>query len=658
MKSHYVGILILSSLAHYVYSEETTVLDEYIVRARPIGLQSLEHIAQPVTILSDEDLGKRQSQTIGETLSDIPGVTTNRFSPLASRPIIRGLGGSRVLMLENGIGSLDVSTISADHAVTIDPLQAEQIEIFRGPSTLLYGSEASGGLVNVVTNRIPEYVPEFNSRIYSSYNDNSLEKLISFQVEGGYEKLAFHLDGNRRDAKNYSSKKGLVENSFYNTHNFNFGASYVNNRGFLGAAYSRFNSTHGVPLDPADPTELPFIDTQQERIDLSGQINDPFTGIKTISLQGAYNDYTHTEFEDALTPGTIFNNAQLDGRIEIQHAPSGKFRGVIGTQFGYRDISVVGDEAFLPKTKAKTVAVFFLEEIDITDSVYFQIGGRFEHQEDNPKNASSVVNRMYSVSSGIHWDFLEDTVMGISIGRSQRAPAVEELFSNGPHVATGTFELGQAGLDVETAYNVDFSLGHEHVKWKWNTSLFVNYIEDYIFLQGLDRNNDGAVDKVDETGAVPGKFMLVQYQQDNVVFYGFEVEIGVNLYSGNNGQLNLNLFSDYVRAERENGANLPRISPARFGTGLSYEFNKLNVGIDFTNILSQNDNDVLETDTGGYSVINMNANYDVIEGEQSLNIIVKATNLLNEDGRLHTSFIKDRAPIMGRSFMFGFQANF
>ena len=356
MKLLYAGILFLGCLAQYVYCEETTTLDEYTVTARPVGLQSLEHIAQPVTVLNDKELDKRQAQTIGETLSDIPGVTTNRFSPLASRPVIRGLSGSRVLMLENGVGSMDVSTISVDHAVTIEPIQAEQLEIFRGPSTLLYGSEASGGLVNVVTNRIPEYVPEFNTKVYSSYNVNSVEKLLSFQTEGGYEKLAFHLDGTKRNAKNYEAKHGQIENSFYETQNFNFGTSYIDDWGFLGASYGRFDSTHGVPLNPDDPTELPFIDAQQDRIDLSGQINDPFAGITAINLQAGYNDYNHTEFEDALTPGTIFNNEQIESRIEIQHAPLGRFSGVVGTQFGYRNVNAIGDEAFIPKTNTKTVA--------------------------------------------------------------------------------------------------------------------------------------------------------------------------------------------------------------------------------------------------------------------------------------------------------------
>jgi iron complex outermembrane receptor protein len=650
--------MLLGSLTQNIYSEETTTLDDFTVTARPIGLQSLEHIAQPVTILSDEALRKRQAQTIGETLSDIPGVTTNRFSPLASRPIIRGLGGSRVLMLENGIGSLDVSTISADHAVTVEPIQAEQIEIFRGPSTLLYGSQASGGLVNVVTNRIPEFVPEFENRINSSFNVNSLEKLFSIQTEGGYKKIAFHLDATKRDAKNYATKKGQIDNSFYDTQNFNIGTSYVDSWGFLGVAYGRFDSTHGVPLNPADPAELPFIDAQQDRIDLSGQINNPFAGIKAVTLQVGHNNYAHTEFETAGLPGTVFSNDQMDSRIEIQHEPMGMFSGVIGTQLGYRNISAVGDEAFLPKTKTKTAAVFILENVDISDSLQLEIGARFEHQEDKPGNASKVVNTMYSVSSGIHWDFLEDTSLGLTIGRSQRAPAAEELFASGPHVATATFELGQVGLDVETANSMDLSFRHQYRSGQLNLNLFVNYVEDFIFLKGLDRNNDSVVDKVDDSGIAAGDFLLVQFQQDNVIFYGFEAEIGINLYSGNNGQLDMNLFSDYVRAERENGDNLPRISPARFGTSLDYTFKEFNVGIDFTNILAQKDNAALETDTGGYSVLGLNANYDILAGEQSLNVFAKATNLLNEDGRLHTSFIKDRAPIMGRSLMVGFQLAF
>jgi iron complex outermembrane receptor protein len=658
MKLFYLGIIIPLGITQTVYAEETTTLDEVTVTARPIGLQSIEHIAQPINILNNEELAKKQSSSVGETLSNVPGVSTNRFSPLASRPVIRGLGGSRVLLLENGVSSMDVSTVSVDHAVTIDPIQAEQIEIFRGPSTLLYGSEASGGLVNIVTNRIPDYIPEFDATLYSSYNSNSLEKLVSLQTEGGYEKLAFHLDGTKRDARSYSSKNGQIDNSFYNSENYNFGTSFVDNWGFIGMSYGRFNSTHGVPINPADPAELPFIVSQQDRIDLSSQFFNPFNGVKAINIQGGYNDYTHTEFEDAVTPGTVFNNEQLDGRVEIQHSPIGIFNGVIGTQFGYRDVSAVGDEAFLPKTNTEKFALFILEETDITDTLHIEIGGRFENVKSDPDNASEVSHDLFSVSTGFHWHFLEHTGLSLSLGRSQRAGTAEELFANGPHVATATFEIGQSTLDSETSNSVDLSLRHEEGKWQWNVSLFANYIEDFIFLQGLDRNNDGVVDQVDETGTAAGEFQLVQYQQDNAIFYGLELATSLNLYSGTNGILNLNLFGDYVRAERENGDNLPRISPARIGTGLDYQYNKFTAGLDITNVFAQNDNSALETDTGGYTVLNFNSNYQVIEGDQSLNLFAKATNLLDEDGRLHTSFIKDRAPIMGRALTVGLQASF
>lgn len=659
MKSFLSKVILLLVISQTVFSEETAQLDEFTVTARPIGLQSIEHIAQPITVLKDEELTEKQSSTIGETLSNIPGVTTNRFSPLASRPVIRGLSGSRVQMLENGVGSMDVSTISVDHAVTIDPIHAEQIEIFRGPSTLLYGSEASGGLVNVVTNRIPEYVPEsFDASIYSSFNTNSLEKLVSLKAEGGHEKMAFHIDGTNRDAKNYSASNGQVFNSFYDSKNINLGTSFIDDWGFIGISYGRFDSTHGIPFNPDDPTELPFIETKQDRTTLTGRINNPFNGIKVINLQLGYNDYQHTEFEDAATPGTVFNNEQLDGRIEFQHEKIGLFNGVIGTQFGYRDVSAVGDEAFLPKTNTETVAVFILEETDITDELHFEIGGRYGHQESDPDNVGAVTNDMYSISSGIHWHFIEDTALGLNISRSQRAPAAEELFANGPHVATGTFELGQSGLDIETANSIDISLAQEKGIVQWNLNLFINYIEDFIFLQGLDRNNDGVVDKVDNTGTAPGDFTLVQFQQDDTIFYGFEVANTINLYSGNRGKLDFNLFGDYVRAERKNGDNIARISPARIGSGIDYQYHKFRAGLDLTSYLAQNDNGALETDTGGYSVLNLNANYNVFEGEQSLGLFAKATNLLDEDGRLHTSFIKDRAPIMGRAIMVGFQAGF
>ena len=642
-----------------VYSEEVKKIEELTVSASPIGLQSLEHRAAPFTILDGEELRGRQDSTVGETLSNIPGVTTDRFSPLASRPVIRGLGGKRVHILENGVGAMDVTTISADHVTTIEPIQAEKIEIIRGPATLLYGSEAIGGLINVMTNRIPEYVPEeFNGSIYSSYNLNPLEKLVSMQTDGGHDKFAFHLDFTKRDARNYESKNGQVDNTFYDTSNFNFGTSYVDTWGFLGISYGHFDSTHGIPINPEDPSELPFLETEQDRIDLASKINKPFPGIETAALQVGYNDYTHTEFEEVGEAGTVFDNEQFDTRIELQHTKIGMFVGVIGTQFGYKNTSAVGEEAFLPKTKTENIGVFILEETDITDSVHLDIGGRFDHEANDPTNASEISNDMYSISTGLTWDISGSTVVGITVGRSQRGPTAAELFSNGPHVATGTFEIGVSTLDVETTNSLDLSMRKTHGIWMWNLNLFTNHVEDFVFLEGQDLNGDGAIDLVDETNTGAGEFQLLQYNQDDLFMYGFETSLDVNLFKGNHGQLDLNLFADYVRAELDDGGNLSRISPARFGSGLNYNYKKFKYGINFTNIFEQKNNGRLETDTDGYSVLNMNANYNLLSGKQDLNIFLKMTNILDEDGRLHTSFIKDRAPIMGRSLMVGLQVNF
>ena len=637
-------------------------LEEIQVKARPIGLQSLEHISQPVTVIRDEELEARQSSTIGETLENIPGVTTNRFSPLASRPVIRGLAGSRVQVLENGLGALDVSTISVDHAVSIDPLRAEQIEIFRGPATLLYGSEASGGLVNVVTNRILEYVPEsFEAGAYYSFNSNSAEKVYALQARGGQGKLSFSLDGLKRSANDYDARGvGRVKNSFYDVKNFNLGTSFVDDWGFMGFAYSRFASIHGVPFNPDKPDELPFIDAKQDRFDVAGQFNGPFGAIEAISFQGAYNDYGHTEFEGVGEPGTVFKNEQYEGRVEAQHAPLGAFMGVIGAQFGHRNVSAVGDEAFLPRTSTGTVALFVLEEADLAEALHFEIGGRYERQKSDPDGGAAVSNSVYSLSSGLKRELGEALALGLNISRSQRAPAAEELFSNGPHVATGTFEIGQPGLKVETANSIDLSLGQEEGALQWKVNLFANYIEDFIFLQGLDENKDGMVDKVDDKRMMTpdAEFLLVQYQQADAIFYGLEAAASFNLHASDHSRLDFNLFGDYVRAKRKNGPNLPRISPARIGAGLDYRQGRFMAGLDLTRALAQNDTGPLETPTGGYTQLNLHADYALLEGERNLKVFVKARNLLNEAGQLHTSFIKMRAPIMGRAFIIGFEADF
>ncbi len=665
MKNLVISRFILLLLSPAVLAEETTQFDTLTVTARPPGMGSLEHIAQPIDILSGEELDKVKAASIGETLANEPGVTDTAFGPYASRPIIRGLGGPRVLMLQNGISSMDVSTISVDHAVTIEPFQAQQIEIFRGPATLLYGSGASGGLVNVVTGRIPEYIPEsFSASAETRINSVNQEKLFTFRADGGIDDvIAMHIDGTIRDANNYDSANGKILNSAYDNNDINLGASWFLGRGFVGFSFGRFNSTHEIPLDPDDPDELPFIKITQDRVEFTGALDDPLPGFSSLRLRAAHNDYEHIEFEGPdEPPGTIFINDEWEGRLELQHHPIGNWTGSLGAQFNLRSLAAAGDEAFIVPVKSHGFAVFLLEETDIANW-HFELGGRLEHKKYEPTALSgftSVDHDVYSVAGGAHWHFTDVHSLGLSISRGQRIPSEEELFADGPHLATGTFEIGNPSLSEEISNNIDLSLKKETGRLTWGVNLFVNYIEDFIFLSEFDRDGDGAPDFVDDDGNPPGDLLLTRIEQDNALFYGIEAEAIFGLIQGATGNLDLRVSGDYVRGKRDGGDDLPRISPPRLGAGLLYNQAAWTVSLDVINVFEQEDVARLEASTGGHVLVNAGIGYGfgTVAGATGSSVFLRANNLLNEDVRRHASFLKDRAPLPGRSVMLGVQLNY
>lgn len=666
-KTRLIGILLMLSASQTFAAEQ----EEVIVTARPIGLGSTEHISQPVTVISGKELQNKLQTTIADTLANEPGVDTTGYGPYASRPIIRGLGGNRVLVLDEGISSMDVSTISVDHAVTIEPFQSEQIEIFRGPSTLLYGSGASGGLVNQVTNKIPYRAEEFKLDAITSLNTANDETLGAFQAEGKIENFALHLDATHRDANNYETKDRTIRNSFYDNTDFNAGSAYVDDWGHIGLAYGHFESKHGVPENPDEPTELPFLETEQDRFDLSASVNNPLVGIKNASMRLAHNDYEHIEFEDVGVPGTTFFNKEWQGRIEMQHQPLGRWSGAFGTQFGLKSFNVSGDEAFLPAVKSDNVAFFILEETDF-NNIHLEIGARVEVTEDAPQanaiqNGNVVQNTLLSFATGIHKHLTDEYALGLNLSYSERAPSIEELFAFGPHHATGTFEIGNPNFDEEVSYNLDLGLSDELGRLTWQANAFINYIEDYLFFQGLDTNNDGEVDEVEEvtfaggavTGFTAGELQLVQFQQTDAVLYGLEFAGNYNIFDDANGRLDFRLYGDILKAQDTNGQNLPRISPVNIGVGLDYAFHRFAVGADLNTVFEQKDNGLLETDTDGYTLLTIRGDYDLYQsGNTSANIFVSGNNLLDEDARRHTSFIKDRAPLAGRSVNVGLRVSF
>lgn len=653
---HAVLAMLLAFAAPVTLAQHTHDVEEIVVTARPIS-RDASHIPQPVDVLTGVELQEKMASSLGETLAREPGVSASGFGQGASRPVIRGLGGGRVRMLENGIGSLDASTISADHAVGIEPLHAEQIEVLRGPATLIYGSDAFAGLVNVVNGRLPT-TPDMPARFQADarYNSALEERVVALRADGSVDEvLGLHFDGLHREAEDYESGAGKVANSHLSTDDVSLGAGLNGERGHLAAAFGRFSTRYGIPPSPAEADATPFIDLDQDRVDLTGMLVEPLPGLESAAVRIGYVDYEHTEFEAPREPGTRFTNNEWESRLDLRHASLGNWQGVFGLHYRNRSFNAEGEEAFVPGTKARSTGIFLMEESDFGD-LHVEAGGRYEHVSANPTDLSgapSAEHDLFSVSGGLVWSVTEGYDLGLSLTRAQRAPAPEELFANGPHLATGTFEIGAADLGEETSYNADLSLRHNAGPWTWNVNLYVNSISDFIHQDFSDMDGDGTADMVDEEGAIGGDFLRVLYAQSDALFYGVEAETRVELFDDGRGHLDLTLWGDWVRAQFDGGGDLPRIPPGRIGTGLDWSRGGWHADAELTQVFRQGQTAALESETGGYTILDLGLRRDFNWSGMESGIYLRGTNLLDETARRHTSFLKDRAPLPGRSVILG-----
>lgn len=655
-------VAVATLLPGQALAEHTHSLEEVVVTARPIGSRDVAHIPQPVAVLSGEELQEKLSSSLGETLSREPGVSASDFGQGASRPVIRGLGGARVRMLENGIGSLDASTVSADHAVGIEPAQAEQIEILRGPATLLYGSDAFAGLVNVVNGRLPtnEQTPtRFQGD--ARYNSALGERMVALRAEGRLDDmLGLHFDALHRDSDDYESGAGEVPNSYLSTDDISLGLGLNGERGYTAASFGRYATTYAIPPSALETGATPFIKLDQDRVDLAGRVEEPVPGLESASVRIGYVDYEHTEFEARAEPGTRISNNEWEGRTEFRHERLWDWSGVFGVHYRNRSFSAVGAETYVPGTKLRSTGVFLLEETDLGDW-HVELGGRYEHVSADPTDLSGLGNAdhdLTSVSAGALWSFAPEHGLGISFTRAQRAPAPEEMFANGPHLATGTFEIGSPRLTEETAHNVDLSLRRSEGPWIWTINLFVNSISGFIFQEFTDLDGDRQADLVDEEGLPGGAFLRVQYQQADVLLYGAEAETRLEIFNDRRGHLDAHLWGDWVRARFDGGGDLPRISPARIGGSLDWSREQWHADLVLLNVFRQSQVAALESGTGGYVVLDMGLRRDIGWAGMDSSIYLRGTNLLDETARRHTSFLKDRAPLPGRAVTVGISLSY
>jgi iron complex outermembrane receptor protein len=669
--------------------------ERVVVSSTPLGGDLFEQ-TQSVTVLTGEELELRLEPTIGETLNREPGISSTYFGPGASRPVIRGLGEDRIRVLQNGVTTIDVSNVSPDHAVSAEPLTIKTIDVVRGPATLLYGPNTVGGVVNLIDNRIPTeplarpLMGKVDARFSTAEEQRSGAGLLEFQLG----RIVFHLDGFKRETEDVAipgfarserlrilqplpdgerEPRGTLPNSGGESEGGAAGASYVWEGGYAGVAFSTLESNYGTVADPEVTIGL-----EQRRWDVRGAFNKPFTAIKAINYKWSYSDYTHTEFEGP-EPGTVFDVEGYDGRIELLHEKIGLFEGGIGYQTQRTDFSALGAEAFLPRVKTETHAAFVFEEIAL-EPVRLQVGARYDHQA-NDRRANEMfgpaLSRDYdafSASAGLVYTPVEPYVIALSVAYTQRPPTYVELFANGPHIATNAFELGDPDLGKEHSLAFDLSLRKTAGRVTGAVTLFYNRFTDFITAEPT-----GEFGEPEENGeeGLP----VFAYRSADAHFVGGELEAIVHLTehpvtepvvvesSGAKGapaathnphHLHLELKADYVYAQNEEtDRSLPRITPFRSSAALVYGWHdRFRTRVEGQYVRRQHRTAEFELPTDGYFLLNASVSYRLPVRSAELEVYLKGTNLTNEEARLHTSFLKDIAPLAGRGALLGLRASF
>jgi iron complex outermembrane receptor protein len=635
---------------------KVTELPPVVVTTSPFKDRSDLDMAQPVTVLKGEDLRRKRESSIGDTLSRELGVASSSFGPGAGRPIIRGLDGPRVQVLENGISTLDLSTTSPDHAVTVESFNASQIEILRGPAVLLYGGGATGGVVNVVTGRIPSRLfksPTGDAEIRG--NTATEERSGAFNAKGSAgQYFSWSVGGFKRKTSDYDTPVGRVRNSAVNSEGISVGGSFVGEGGFLGGSVSRLENEYGVPSPEGSK-----IDLKQTRYDLSGELDRPLIGFEKLKVRMGYNDYKHNEIESSGEVATRFNNQAIDSRAELLHAPIAKWRGVIGVQVQNRDFSALGTQVIVPVTKSGSAGVFLIEERN-WERWRLEFGGRVEGATQDPQNNVNPSRSfgLFSGSVGTLWKFTDGYGLGLTGTRGQRAPTTEELYIHGAHRGTATYQTGSHDLSKETSSNIDLALRKTTGAVQWKVNVFHNQFNNYIFVHSADTNADGVADHSDSHGTIDpnGDFQIQNFAQTGARFYGIETETVLKLKPET---LDLRLFTDYVRGKLDGGGNIPRATPPRFGLELNHRAGPWTANLSATRVMRQNHVAELETTTPGYTLLNIDMSYRITKTKlNGIRIFLQGKNLLNEEMRLHNSFLKNFAPLPGRALVVGLRGEF
>ncbi|WP_394752616.1 TonB-dependent receptor [Crenothrix sp.] len=671
----FIATFLLSStaLTTLANADDNTVqeLEEVVVTSDALK-HATSKLAEPVTVLSGEELRTKVGQTIGDTLQNEPGISNQSFGGGVGLPVIRGQSGPRVRVMQNSLGNNDVSSLSPDHANGVDPIIAERIEVLRGPSTLLYGTGAIGGIVNVIDNRIPEQIPGkiIGGAAEQRYDSATNETASALKVEGGKDKIAYHIDGFYRDQdnthiggnaideaaarqqnpslpQNLQNPDGVINNTQARSRGGSLGLSYVNDLGLVGAAINSLEKKYGIPPD-GRPREAPVtVNLTQTKYDFKAQLNKPFAFAEAIRMKFGYTDYKHVEMEGNIA-GTTFLNKSYESRLELEHQPIGIVKGTTGFQSTHSQFTGLDEGgSIVPTSDIEAYALFDAESFTVDDITY-QLAGRAEWQSITPtdKAIDGVSFIPVSGSTSALWKITDQHQLSMGFTHSQRAPQIQELFTRGFHDATHSYERGNAGLNKEISNNLDLGYQFNSSWMSADINLFHNWVGDYIYQQRS------------ATELFNGNPVL-DTQQAAATFKGFEVQTIFPLMQNTYGALDLTLFGDYTRGTFDNGDDVPRMPPLRYGFQLSYEKDDFASNLRFTRAEAQNNAGLNETNTQAYLLLNLQAQYRLASfHDTEVLFFAKGKNLLNENIRNSTSYLRNFAPEPGRSAELGIRISY
>lgn len=636
-----------------------------------------------VSVLEGTALVRDIRPTIGETLARQPGVSASFFGPNASRPILRGLDAERVRILTDGIGSFDVSNTSPDHAVAINPLTADRVEVVRGPAALLFGSSAIGGVVNVTDRRIAREIPEEFAHIDalgtlgSAADERSIAGAVDVPL--GATGLVVHADGSYLKTGDYrvggyifsesireaaapiggefaeeSQARGRVDNSDAETWEIAGGLSWIGEAGSFGVSVSRIDSNYGIPsrleLDGEDHGDEDHDDgdhdehshdgvrlgMRQTRVDARAEV--PLYGaFEKLNFRFGWADYRHDEVEPSGEIGTSFFNDALEGRLELVQAEREGWKGASGVQILSRRFEAVGEEAYIPVNLTTQLGLFTVQTFSL-GTTDLEVGARYEHSDVG--SAPLGVSRSFdafSGSAGVSVPLGSDFRLGASLSYSERAPAGEELFADGAHAATGSFEVGDVDLDKERSLGAEVVLRGRGSGWRIEASGFFNRFYNFIYLNPTGEEEDG--------------LPVYAYLQDGARHWGFELDGAIRVAEVGETDIELTGLVDFVQADLLGGAGpVPRIPPLRLIGGVEASGGAIGGRLEVEHVTKQDRVATFETETGAWTMVNASINWKPFGAENPTTLVASVNNIFDVSARRHSSLLKDYAPLPGRDF--------